>query len=151
MKIKCLFAALAALSLLACSKETPDSPTVKEPTEYSGTVTVIYQEAPFDNENIQVTYTPAEDGQTVSITIHQIRFVPQMPVTIDVIIPDIALQASGEKTLLSCEKTIPLALGGEYPKYTVTNLEGELLGDALRFSLNFGKYPTSFSGQRKQD
>ena len=151
MKIKCLFTALAALSLLACGKENPDSPTAAESIEYSGTVTVIYQEEPFDNEDIQVTYVPAEDGQTASITIHRIRFVPQMPVTIDVTIPDIALQASGEKTLLSCEKTIPLALGGEYPKYTVTNLEGEVLGNALRFSLNFGKYPTSFSGQRKQD
>jgi hypothetical protein len=151
MKTNCLFTAIAVLFMISCAKDIPNLPTASESYDYTGTVTVIYQEAPFDNENIQVTYFPADDGQTAYITLHHIRFVPQMPVTIDVTIPDIALQASGEKTLLSCEKTIPLALGGEYPKYTVTNLEGEVLGNALRFSLNFGKYPTSFSGQRKQD
>lgn len=112
-------------------------------------MTVIYQEEPFDNENINVNFTPSDDGRTASITIHQIRFVPKMPVTIDVTIPGIALQSTTEKILLTCEKVIPLALGGEYPRYTVTGLKGEIVGNEMTFSLLFGDYPTSFKGTAK--
>ena len=149
MKTIRLFVALLGVLLVSCGKETPATPLVPEESDYVGTVTVIYQEAPFDNENIRVNFTPAEDGQTGSITLHQIRFVPQMPVTIDVTIPDIRLQSTPEKILLSCERTIPLAMGGEYPRYTVTGLQGEIVGQELTFSLHFGDYPTSFKGQCK--
>ncbi len=146
MKTFRLLAALLGLLLVGCGKETPETPLVPEESDYVGTVTVIYQEAPFDNENISVNFTPSEDGQTASITLHQIRFVPQMPVTIDVTIPDISLQSTTEKIILSCEKTIPWAMGGEYPRYTVTGLQGEIVGEELTFSLLFGDYPTSFKG-----
>lgn len=147
MKAKFVFATLAAALLVACGKNNPDTPIVPEKADYTGTVTVIYQEAPFDNENISVDFEPAEDGQTASITIHQIRFVPQMPVTIDVTIPDIAVSSTSEKLVLRCEETIPEAMGGPYPRYIVTDLTGEIVGGELNFSLNFGAYPTSFRGQ----
>ena len=150
MKANRLFvAALLGMLLFSCGKETPEMPLVPEESDYVGTVTVIYQEAPFDNENISVNFTPSEDGQTASITLRQIRFVPQMPVTIDVTIPDISLQSTTEKIILSCERTIPWAMGGEYLRYTVTGLQGEIVGKELAFSLHFGDYPTSFKGQSK--
>ena len=147
MKTKLLFAATLAALLVSCAKETPETPLVPQESDYTGTVTVIYQNAPFDNENIKVNFSPADDGKTASITLHQIRFVPQMPVTIDVTVPGINLQSTPDKIILTCEETIPLALGGEYPKYTVTNLQGEIVGNQLSFSLSFGDYPTSFTGQ----
>jgi hypothetical protein len=150
MKTFRLLAALLGLLLVGCGKETPETPLVPEESDYVGTVTVIYQEAPFNNENISVNFTPSEGGETASITLHQIRFVPQMPVTIDVTIPDISLQSTTEKIILSCERTIPWAMGGEYPRYTVTSLQGEIVGEELTFSLLFGDYPTSFKGLLKQ-
>ena len=148
MKVKLLLAAILAVSLFGCAKEKPEEPLVPVETDYIGTVSVIYNGEPFDNENISVNFTPAEDGKTASITLHQIRFVPQMPVTIDVTIPGIELQSTVGKITLSCERTIPLAMGGEYPRYTVTALQGEIVGDELSFSLNFGDYPTSFKGRK---
>ena len=148
MNIKHLLAAIAALSLISCGKGKPEVPLVPEDSDYTGTVTVIYNEAPFDNEGIRVNFTPAQDGQSASITLHQIRFVPQMPVTIDVTVPGITIRSTTDKIFLSCERTIPLAMGGEYPRYTVTALEGEIVGDELTFSLNFGDYPTSFNGRK---
>ena len=149
MKTLHYFAALLAAVFVSCGKENPETPLVPKTSDYTGTVTVIYQEAPFDNENIDVNFTPSEDSQTASITLYQIRFVPQMPVTIDVTIPGITVQSTSEKIILSCERTIPLALGGEYPRYTVTDLKGEIVGNELTFSLNFGDYPTSFKGSVK--
>lgn len=147
MKNKHLLTSFVALFLIACGKETTDAPMLPEVADYVGTVSVRYNAEPFDNEGIHVNFTPAEDGQTASITLHQIRFVPQMPVTIDVTIPGIVLLKGKDKISLSCEKCIPLAMGGEYPKYTVTDLRGEIVGDELAFSLNFGDYPTSFKGR----
>ncbi len=142
-----IFAALVAMTLIGCGKAEPETPIVPEMSDYKGTVTVMYKGEPFDNENIQVNFTPSEDGKTASIVIYQIRFVPQMPVTIDVTIPNVAVQSTTEKILLSCERTIPLAMGGEFPRYTVTGLKGEIVGKEMSFSLNFGDSPTSFQGQ----
>lgn len=135
-----------ALLAVACTKE-PEILT-PETADYKGTVTVIYQETAFDNENIEVDFVPSEDGKTASITIYAIRFVPQMPVTIDVTIPSIVLTPSTDKISLSCDTVIPLAMGGEYPRYTVTNLKGTIVGEQMEFSLNFGDYPTSFKGYK---
>lgn len=147
MKTKFLFAALAALTLISCGKINPETPVEPKESDYKGTVTVIYESAPFDNENIEVNFTPSEDGKTASITIYKIRFVPRMPVTIDVTIPNVELRSTTEKILLSGDQIIPLAMGGEYPRYIVTNLEGEIKNNEMTFSLNFGDYPTSFKGQ----
>ena len=116
---------------------------------YVGTVTVIYQDAPFDSEDIEVNFTPAQDGKTGSLTIYKIRFVPQMPVTIDVTIPDINVTSTTEQISLSCNNVIPLAMGGEFPRYTVTDLQGTIVGKEISFSLNFGTVPTSYRGSVK--
>lgn len=147
MKTKFFFAALVVMTLIGCGKAEPEIPIVPEVSDYKGTVTVMYQGSPFNNENIAVNFTPAEDGKTASITIYQIRFVPQMPVTIDVTIPNVTVQSTPEKILLSGDQIIPLAMGGEFPRYTVTGLEGEIVGQELVFSLNFGDSPTSFRGE----
>ena len=139
--------ALLALSLIACTKVEPEKLPEPEAADYTGTVTVMFQGEPFDNEGINVNFTPSEDGKTAEITIYKIRFVSQMPVTIDVTIPKINLQSTSEGIILSCEEVIPLAMGGEYPRYKVTELKGKVAGKELKFSLNFGDYPTSFKGQ----
>ncbi len=145
MKTNKLFLALTALALLACNQKDPEVITPKE-ADYKGTVTVQYQGEPYDNENIEVNFTPSEDGKTADITIYQIKFVPKMPVKIDVTIPGVELKSTPTEILLSCDNVIPLAMGGEFPRYKVTNLTGVVKEGKLDFSLNFGDYPTSFSG-----
>ena len=135
MKTNRIILALAALALLACNKEEKNETPVAEAGDYKGVVTV---EA-----------SSGEDGTTAVITINKIRFVPQMPVTIDVTIPDVALTSTKDGFQLACDNVIPLAMGGEYPRYTVTDLTGTLKDDELTFSLNFGATPTSFKGTRQ--
>lgn len=149
MKKNSILLALAAWAVLACNKPEPEKLPVPETADFKGTVTVVYKETPFDNEDIEVNFTPSEDGKTASVTIYKIRFVPQMPVTIDVTIPNIDLTVTKDAILLSCDEVIPLAMGGEYPRYTVTGLTGTQKDDALEFSLHFGDYPTSFKGTRQ--
>lgn len=147
MKIRNLYLALpVAILLTCCTKADPKEEIIPQTADYVGTVTVLYQGSPFENENIEVNFTPNEDGSSASITIHKIRFVPQMPVTIDVTIPNVNLSVAQDAIILQCDNVVPLAMGGEYPRYTVTALSGSLKGDELEFSLNFGDYPTSFQG-----
>ena len=145
MKITNLFTFAATLLLLACNK--PAQPVIPQENNFKGTVTVIYQDAPFDNENIEVNFKPSADGKTGSLTIYQIKFVPQMPVTIDVTIPNINVTSTPEQINLECAQVIPLAMGGEYPRYTVTDLKGSIVGKEISFSLNFGSVPTSYKGK----
>ena len=143
-RILLLFACAGLLA--ACTQPTPEEPLQPETGSYLGVVTVDYAGSSFDNENITVRFLPAEDGKTASLEIQKIKFVPAMPVTIDVTIPDVALAATTEQITLSCDEVIPLALGGEYPRYIVTGLTGQIVGEELSFSLKFGDSPTSFRG-----
>ena len=149
MKLNRMILAFAALALLACNKEEKNETPVAEAGDYKGVVTVEASSGTFDNEDIEVNFTPSEDGATASITINKIRFVPQMPVTIDVTIPNVGLTSTKNGFQLACDNVIPLAAGGEYPRYTVTNLTGSLKNDELTFSLNFGNTPTSFRGTKQ--
>ena len=149
MKLNRMILALAALALLACNKEEKNETPVAEAGDYKGVVTVEASSGTFDNEDIEVNFTPSEDGATASITINKIRFVPQMPVTIDVTIPNVGLTSTKNGFQLACDNVIPLAMGGEYERYTVTNLTGTLKDDELAFSLNFGSTPTSFKGTKQ--
>ena len=145
MKKLAFLAALAAL--FACTK-TPQEQPLPTKGNYSGTVSVDWSGGTFDTENISVDYLPAADGMTAEIIIYKIKFVPAMPVTIDVTIPNVELTSTKNGFQLACDNVIPLAMGGEYERYTVTNLTGTLKDDELAFSLNFGSTPTSFKGTK---
>lgn len=146
MKIKALLFSLAALVMAACAeKEGIDENPVHENSSFTGTVTVKYMGEDVNTDNIVVNITPDEGGKTCSLTIIEVRFVPQMP-PIDVTIPGIEIRTTGSGIALSCDNVIPWALGGEYPRYLVTDFQGELKDGKLDFSLNFGSTPTSYSG-----
>ena len=149
MKKTILFIVIATLLLNGCGKMDPDS-GISEEALYIGTVSVLYNGETVNNENIKVRFAPKDDGTAATIKIYRIRFVPKMPVRVDVTIPDITIDTSGDRITFSCDEVIPLALGGEYPKYIVTDLAGEVVGNELEFSLKFGEYPTSFTGRLNQ-
>lgn len=138
---------IAVLALVSCHK-TPQPHEIPPQDLYVGTVSVDYEGGVVDNPDIKVAFLPSEDGRRADIIIYKIKFVPKMPVRIDVTIPAVALEKESEGVSFSCNNVVPLAFGGEYPKYNVTSLSGTLKGSSLSFSLNFGEYPTRFKGAR---
>lgn len=150
MQFKHMLMALAAVAAIGCTKNNPDEYTPQEGS-YVGTVTVNSTSGEvFDNENIEVSFTPSEDGKTATLVMYQIKFTPRMPMTLDITIPDVNITAEGQDIKLECAEVIPIALNGPFPQYTVTNLTGKIVDDELTFSLNFGATPTSFSGKLKK-
>ena len=151
MQFKHMLLALAALAAIGCNKNTPEETAGPKEGSYVGTVTVNSTSGDvFDNENIEVSFTPSEDGKTATLVMYQIKFTPRMPMTLDVTIPEVSLSTEGQDIKLECAEVVPLAMGGPFPNYTVTDLTGKISGDELTFSLNFGATPTSFSGSIKK-
>ena len=70
-----------------------------------------------------------------------------MPVSLDVSVPGIVVKKTAKGAILTCDSIVPLAMGGEFPNYTVKGFEGEIIDDDLTFSLNFGSTPTSYQSK----
>lgn len=142
------YSLLLALLLVAfsCQKHNTEEIIPVERTDYEGTVSVEYKGETYDTPGIKVNYAPSEDGSTADITIYRIKFVPQMPVTIDVTIPAVPVDRRENAIFFSGENIVPMALGGEVPRYLVTALSGTIEKDSISFSLNFGDFPTRYSG-----
>ena len=149
MKLNKMILALAALALLACNKDEKNELPVAAAADYKGFATVEASSGTFDNEDIEVNFTPAEDGKTATITIFKIRFAPKMPMQVDVTIPNVELTPTKDGILLACDNVIPQALGGDFPQYTVYEMTGTVKEDEIDFSLKFGTTPTSYKGTKQ--
>jgi hypothetical protein len=78
-----------------------------------------------------------------------VSFSAKMPVKIDMEIPNVEYQNEDGKITLSGNNIVPFAMGGEFPKYTVTNLSGTVNNGTLSVSMNCGESPTTFVGSKK--
>lgn len=151
------FAAVAAITLAACDKND-EKENKYEDTAFTGTMVVTYEGDAYTTEGITVLVS-GYDGPSdnhIDITMKGVKFVPQMPVTIDVIIPDVTASNSNGTISISGDDITPtLANGTPYPAYMVKNLKGAILGygesDAnIDMSLYFGDYPTTYTGKNQQ-
>lgn len=141
--------ALTAI-LVSCDKSEIDNEepvTVLESTDYTGTLTVNASSGAFDTNSVKVSFNVTEKADSASITLFQVKFSPRMPVSLDVTVPGITVTPTKKGAILICDSIVPLAMGGEFPNYTVKGFEGEIIDDELTFSLNFGSTPTSYQGK----
>lgn len=139
---------IAAVSVVAaaCSKNEPVK-IIETPAEtvYSGTMTVVVGDKDNVSENVKVNVNLQEDG-TATIIFNKVKFVPQMPVSLDVTVPGVTCETRENEIILSGNDIVPLAMGMPYAKYNVTSLSGKIISGKLTISLNFGGYATSYVG-----
>ena len=137
---------IAAVSVVAaaCSKNEPVK-IIETPAEsvYSGTLTVVAGGKDNVSENVNVSLQ--EDG-TATIIFNKVKFVPQMPVSLDVTVPGVKCECRENEIILSGNDIVPLAMGMPYAKYKVTSLNGKITAGKLTVSLNFGDFATSYVG-----
>lgn len=140
-----LFAAVLVVAA-ACSKNDPVK-IIETPAEtvYSGTMTVVADGKDNVSENVKVNVSFQEDG-TATIIFNKVKFVPQMPVSLDVTVPGVTCEIRENEIILSGNDIVPLAMGMPYEKYKVTSLSGKIIDGKLTVSLNFGGYATSYAG-----
>lgn len=140
-----LFAAVSVVAA-ACSKNEPVK-IIETPTEtvYSGTMTVVADGKDNVSENVKVNVSFQEDG-TAPIIFNKVKFVPQMPVSLDVTVPGVTCETRENEIILSGNDIVPLTMGMPYEKYKVTSLNGKIIAGKLTISLNFGEFATSYAG-----
>lgn len=140
-----LFAAVLVVAA-ACSKNEPVK-IIETPAEtvYSGTMTVVADGKDNVSENVKVNVSFQEDG-AATIIFNKVKFVPQMPVSLDVTVPGVTCEIRENEIILSGNDIVPLAMGMPYEKYKVTSLSGKIIAGKLTVSLNFGEFATSYAG-----
>lgn len=143
---------VAALCLLASCEEAPTEIIDNSP-KYKGEMTVVYDGKDFEQEGINVQVEFNEEQTSVDIKLHKVKFVPAMPVTIDVTILDVPAVKSEDGTWSFYGDGItPWAMGGPYKNYRADQLSGTISGSVLDFSLDFHNvkkgesYPTTYTG-----
>lgn len=145
MKLFKTFLIAAVLTVAAaCSKNEPVK-IIETPTEtvYSGTMTVVADGKDNVSENVNVSL---KDDGTATIIFNKVKFVPQMPVSLDVTVPGVKCEIRENEIILSGNDIVPLAMGMPYAKYNVTSLTGKITAGKLKISLNFGEFATSYVG-----
>jgi hypothetical protein len=142
-----------AYTLVACEK----APTVitEDSPEYTGTMVVAYEGEDFKQTGIKVLGEFDESKSTIDIKLQKVKFVPAMPIRIDVTIMDVPVVSTGEDSWsFEADGLTPWAMGGPYDTYRVDDLRGTISDDSIEFSLGFyntkkqENYPTSYSGVR---
>ena len=146
--MKKLMLVLAAAALLfSCSKD-PKEEVPSGQFDYMGTMEVIYFDVNYPSPETVFTVMYDQEAGKAELLLHQVKFVPMMPLTLDILVPDITAKASDGKVVLTGNEIIPLTYPAriEYDRYMVTDLTGTIDGDKLTLSLIFGDYPTTFEG-----
>lgn len=144
--LKAFLIAAVLVVAAACSKNEPVK-IIETPTEtvYSGTMTVVAGGKDNVSENVNVNVNLQDDG-TATIIFNKVKFVPQMPVSLDVTVPGVTCEIREKEIMLSGNDIVPLAMGMPYERYKVTSLSGKIIAGKLTISLNFGVFATSYVG-----
>ena len=152
--MKRFFTILAFAWALASCEKAPTVITDDSP-EYTGTMIVAYEGEDFKQTGIKVLGEFDQSRNTIDIKLQKVKFVPAMPIRIDVTIMDIPAVSTGEDSwTFEADDLTPWAMGGPYDTYRVDDLHGTISGNSIEFSLGFyntkkqENYPTSYSGVR---
>ncbi len=147
-KVFCLMAA-AILLTISCSKENGDvdNPSFSGNYEYSGPMTVTADGVDNVSKDVKVDVRIDEKAKTLDIMFNKVKFVPQMPISLDVSVPGIGFEEKNGTLEFSADGIVPLSGGTlPFPKYTVTALSGTMTATSLSLRLNFGDYPVIYTG-----
>ena len=129
--------------------ETNDVVIKPVETRYTGTINVNFKGQATDTEGVDCGVLKDDNKKTIDLNLYQVKFVPQMPLTIDLTIPSISFQESNNEIKFSADSIAPTMGGNPYPQYAATNLTGMIIGDSIWFHCSFGDYPTTYQGNLK--
>lgn len=147
---------LATIAFTSCnednSKDSPLPEIDNSEVSYQGDVTVLYKGENVVTNNVECSYHLINEA-FLELTIKDIKFVPQMPVTVTPVISNIpytkVIDGNGNFIIsFSADSIVPTIGNNPYETYTAKNIEGQIENSSIQFSLNFGAYPTSYHGTK---
>ena len=100
----------------------------------------------FTKSEVEVSYTLNDDG-TLNVFMKKVKFAKAMP-AINMEIPNVTVLDNGSEMTLSGDGIVPVALGGKFEKFTITNLIGSISEMEMSLSFACGEYPVTYLGER---
>lgn len=136
----------AAMLLFSCNKD--DKGVAAGVYEFDGMITTRADDTDYNTEDVAVKVDYDKDAGTASVLLRHVKFVPWMPVTLDLLLQDVRATANGTVVSLSGRDILPV----EYPSmveaddYLVTSFSGSLTEQSLELSLSFDDYTVKYTG-----
>lgn len=151
---KIFFALAVVATIISCEHRNPaDDPgksvtdTIPQDTiplfakvtlfEALGTNTVPSESYTKDSVRVEARL---KGDTAVDICLYQVRFSSRMPVTIDMVIPDVPCVRTMDRITFAGEDINPTMGGNPVSRYVITGLTGFITADSLVFSNNYGSY-----------
>ena len=153
MNLRFLVIFVLAVSFIACEEENgKEEPIVDfEEGVFIGKLSVDQNDDTFyEQENVEVVISRVDEN-TINMDMLKVKFSNYMPVSLDMSINGIEIVTNEDRFLLSGDNIIPTAMGGPFPRYTITAIEGELTSQDIAFSMICGEFPLTFSGTVKSE
>jgi len=150
---KLLILLVAAATLASsCSKEKIENDKGEtgdtNGMSYVGDVKVTQDDGSvFTKPDIEVIISPS--GNTARMQMLKVSFAPTMPIQLDMTVNGISHTRTQSGYTLSGNGLVPIAMGGEFPAFTITGLSGEGSDGGLVFRMKCGRFPLEYSGTRK--
>lgn len=146
----------AMLPLVSCGEKPAADLITDLSPDYSGTMIVTYEGNDFVQEEISVKAEINEECTELELLLEKVKFVPAMPISIDVTIKGIPVEKDSDGSLkFSADGIVPWAMGGPYETYRVDNLTGTIKDEGISFTMDFFNttknvaYPTSYTGDKR--
>ena len=143
---KILVLMAAAVLLFSCKKD--DKGVAAGVYAFDGMITTRADDMDYHTEDVAVKVDYDKETGTASVLLRHVKFVPWMPVTLDLLLQDVRATSNGTVVSLSGRDILPV----EYPSmaeaddYFVTSLGGSLTEHSLELSLSFDDYTVKYTG-----
>lgn len=149
---KLLLVLMLCTLAVACTEEKDDSTNNQTTTEqtssktFIGRITVGEGEYSFSEDSIYIE-TSKPDGGKINAKLLQVKFAQAMPLRLDMEINGVNCVKENDGTYtLTGNNIVPIAMGGEFPAYTITNLNGTIKDSIFTVSMMCGSYPVDYVG-----
>lgn len=138
-----------AMVFVACDKDDDKTESINLSSNGASVGSIFVQEtdtSTFENPSIRVDYIVSDDQKSMTMTLNKVKFSSKMPVELDIIIPGVSIAEKNGYVTISGNEIVPEAMGGPFPKYTITNLEGKFEEGKFSFSMLCGGMKVWFEG-----
>jgi hypothetical protein len=147
-QLKILVLAAITVFITACSNdENSEDTVIVDNGAYIGTLVVDQNDGTsYTQENVSVVVSIDTDTDYAEIRMMEVSFAEGMPIKVNMTIPNVSIAKIPNGLSLNGNNIIPLALGGKFSKYIITDLTGKVTTQSISLELMCGEFPLSFSG-----
>ena len=145
-KVLCMLA--VAAMLVACKEKNKPEEPAEKPFDYVAVGTIHVPIPEFSKEGVTVEVWLKE--QKADIYLYEVTFSDRMPLTINMMIPDVDYVRTEVEITLSGDQIAPMMGENPVDRYMVANLQGKITKDSMFISNSFGNYACEYKGKLEE-